>query len=205
MHDRRFDPAQAHKLEDPERLTFMPPEEVLSALHLSPGMTVADIGAGTGYFAIPMAKAVQPAGRVYAVDLEPTMLRLLDEKLGAPSAPDNITLVQGDAAQTSLPDELCDVLLVANVWHELEDQVEVLRELCRILKPQGRLAILDWRSDVPARAHGAPRTQTDPPGPPREHRIPAEKVLETLRSNKFSPVESVNVGAYSYLIIARRT
>jgi ubiquinone/menaquinone biosynthesis C-methylase UbiE len=202
MHERRFDPAQAHRLEEPERLTFMPPEEVVAALNLSPGVVVADIGAGTGYFAVPLAIAVRPKGRLYAVDIEPAMLKRLDEKLGAPSAPDNIKLVVGDAANTTLADATCDLVLLANVWHEVEDQPAVLGEVRRILKPNGRLAILDWRTDVPARPHGVPRTDADPPGPPREHRIPDSAVNETLRAHGWTDVKSIYVGLYSYLVTA---
>lgn len=204
MHDRRFDPAQAHRLEDPERLTFMPPEDVLAALQLSPGMTVADIGAGSGYFSLPIAMAIRAHGRLYAVDVEPSMLKLLDEKLGAPSAPDNIHLVEGEATSTNLPDGICDVALLANVWHELEDHAAVLAEMRRILKPHGRLAILDWRADVPARTHGAPRTESDPPGPPREHRIPDSAVAENLRAHGWSSIKTSHIGLYSYLATASR-
>lgn len=202
MHDRRFDPTQAHKLEDPGRLAFMPPEEVIAALALSRGMVIADIGAGTGYFAIPMAMAIGAAGRLYAVDVEPAMLKLLDEKLGAPDAPDNIYLVEGEATRTGLPDRVCDMILLANVWHEVDDHDAVLNEIIRILKTGGRLAILDWRTDVPARPHGAPRTDADPPGPPREHRIPESEVSNSLREHGFTDVRSAYVGLYSYLVIA---
>src|ERR1700745_3894965 len=98
-----FDPASAHKLENPERLTWMPPDEVITLLALESGNDVADIGAGTGYFALPMAKAVDP-GKVYAVDLQPEMLNLLRQKLSAPGAVRNVELVEGDASATTLRD-----------------------------------------------------------------------------------------------------
>lgn len=199
MHDRRFNPAQVHKLENPDRLTFMPPEEVVAALKLRVGSMIADIGAGTGYFAIPVAKAIGPRGLVYAVDVEPSMLRMLDEKLGAPDAPDNIRLVQGDAANTTLPDGKCDLALIANVWHEVEDHVPVLREMSRILKPGGCLAILDWRTDVPARSCTA-SSEDDQPGPPREYRIPEAQVSDTLRAQNWAGVDAVHIGLYSYLV-----
>lgn len=204
MHDRRFNPAEAHRLEDPERLIFMPPDDVVACLEMAPGMTVADVGAGTGYFTIPIAKAVQPGGRVYAVDAQTEMLRLLDAKLGAPSAPDNIVLVEGEAADTRLPQSACDRVLIANVWHELDDHDGVLREAARILKPEGRVAILDWRADVPARSHGAPRAEGDPPGPPQEHRIPETAVAEGLRNAGWRVITRANVGQYSYIVIAER-
>jgi SAM-dependent methyltransferase len=68
----------------------MPPDEVIDRLDLKPGMVVADIGAGTGFFALPFARAVAPAGMVWAVDLQPAMLKILEEKLHREGAPDNI-------------------------------------------------------------------------------------------------------------------
>jgi ubiquinone/menaquinone biosynthesis C-methylase UbiE len=203
MHDRMFPASEAHRLEDPERLIFMPARDVVAAMELAPGMTVADIGAGTGYFALPMALAVQPGGRVFAVDTQPEMLRLLDIKLGAPLAPDNITLVEGKASATSLDDSTCDRVLAANIWHELKDHAAVLAEFARILKPGGSVAILDWRSDVPARSAASPRSDGDPPGPPMEHRISAETVQQTLRDQRWSVLKTANSGLYSYLILAR--
>lgn len=204
MHDRRFDPAQAHRLEEPERLTFMPPEEVIAALGVSPGMMVADIGAGTGYFAIPIATAIGAAGTIYAVDVEPAMLRLLDEKLAAPSAPANIQIVPGEASDTTLASGIFDLALLANVWHEIEDRSAVLREMQRILKSGGRLVVLDWRDDVPARQQGASRTETDPPGPPREHRVAQSAVCAELEGQGWTVMDTAHVGLYSYLVIATR-
>ncbi len=97
-HDRVFKPSEAHRLEDPERRVWLPPEEVLCRLRLHAAATVADIGAGTGYFALPLAKHVQ---RVMAVDMQPEMLQLLREKLAQPGAPNNVDLVQGAAANTT--------------------------------------------------------------------------------------------------------
>ncbi len=71
MNDREFKHTEAHKLEDPERLKWLPPAEILAHLRLGPGMKVADIGAGTGYFSIPIARAVGALGHVFAVDLQP--------------------------------------------------------------------------------------------------------------------------------------
>jgi ubiquinone/menaquinone biosynthesis C-methylase UbiE len=187
-----FNPASAHKLEDPERLTWMPPGEIVAQLALDRGNNVADIGAGTGYFALPIAKAVAP-GLVYAVDLQPEMLKLLDQKLGAPGAPDNLHLVEGDAAATRLADGCCDVALLANMWHEIDEHAPVLREMARILKPRGRVVVLDWRPDVDR-----------PPGPPLEHRIPADDVRDTLEKNGWSVLSNQQVGTYSYLVIAAR-
>ncbi len=191
MNERTFSVANAHKLEDPERLTWLPPNEVINSLELRPGMAVADIGAGTGYFTLPIARAVRNGGTVHAVDFQTGMLEILGKKLLEPDAPTNILLVHGTASHTTLPDKCVDLVFIANVWHEVDDHLLVLKEATRVLRPGGRLAILDWRPDVER-----------PPGPPLEHRIAAGTVLQTLKLDGWNAERSGNVGRYSYLIIA---
>jgi len=191
MHDRVFDASQVHRLEAKERLLWLPPAEVLGWLELRPGMIVADIGAGTGYFAIPIARAVAPGGRVFAVDLQPELLEVLRGKLAKPDAPPNIVVLQGTASSTRLANGSCDLALLANVWHELDDDAAAVAELSRILKPGGTIAVLDWRPDVER-----------PPGPPLEHRLPAHQVQQFLQDHRKRVHAVRNVGQYSYLILA---
>lgn len=191
MQERRFKPSEAHRLEDPERLTWLPPAEILAGLTLNAGMDVADIGAGTGYFTLPIARVIAPLGQVFAVDVEPEMLQKLQQKLVSQHAPQNIVLVEGDATRTSLHDRSVDLVLMANLWHELDDYFGALREAGRILRSGGRMAILDWRPDVDR-----------PPGPPLEHRVPLGQVSEFLNSNSWSVKTASNIGRYSYLVTA---
>lgn len=192
MHDKRFDPSQAHKLEDPERLTWMPPQEIVQALDIAQGMTVADIGAGTGYFAIPMARAVGTQGKVLAVDVSEQMLQYLREKLSQPDGPKNIELSEAEATSSGLSTASCDLVFYGNVWHEIEDHLQALREASRLLRPEGRIAILDWSPDA-----------TRPPGPPIEHRIARLAVEKMVRDNAWPVLTSQAIGVYSYLVIAQ--
>jgi ubiquinone/menaquinone biosynthesis C-methylase UbiE len=193
MHDRVFKHTEAHKLEDPERLRWLPPAEVISQLCLSPGMKIADIGAGTGYFSIPMAQAVGVLGQVYAVDLQPEMLDLLREKLA--QAQENgrgsISLLQGDASRLPLPEHAVQVAFYANIWHEIENHDAAFDEALRVSVPGGKIAILDWRDDC-----------SPPPGPPRDHRISQEAVVAFLRTKGCRNVVSRNVGQFGYLVTA---
>ncbi|MFI5175134.1 MAG: class I SAM-dependent methyltransferase [Terriglobia bacterium] len=190
-NSRRFKPSEAHRLEDPERLLWLPPGDVLALLPLRPGMRVADIGAGTGYFALPIAREIGPSGRVLAVDVEPEMIARLKQKIESAGAPQNIELIEGEATNTRLPAAQVDLLLMANLWHELDDLEGALREANRLLHEGGRLAILDWRPDVDR-----------PPGPPLEHRIPPAEVKEFLESHGWRVERSSQVGRYSYFLLA---
>ena len=191
MHDRVFDPSQVHRLEATERLQWMPPGEILGWLELRPGVIVVDIGTGTGYFAVPIAQAIAPGGRIYAVDLQPELLEVLRGKLAKPDAPTNIVPLEGTASATGLADGSCDLALLANVWHELDDYAAAVDELTRILKPGGTIAVLDWRPDVER-----------PPGPPLEHRVPSRQVQDFLQDHGKRVHAVRNVGQYSYLILA---
>ncbi len=192
-NERTFHPSQAHRLEDPARLGWLPPGEVAGILGLAPGMKVADIGAGTGYFALPFARLLAPGGGVMAVDFEPDMLKLLRAKLEQPGAPANVELYQGAASMTGLPAACCDIAFLANVWHEISDPSAALAEAARILVPTGRLAILDWRHDA-----------SPPPGPPSAHRISVATVESTLAAAGWRTLHFGPTGAYSYLVVATR-
>ena len=125
MHDKRFPASQAERLDNPERLLWLPPAEVIGALAVHTGEAIADVGAGTGYFSLPLASAVGAAGKVYAVDGQSEMLARLKVKLSQAEFT-NIELIHAEAEQTGLPAFSCDLFFLANLWHEIEDRVAVL-------------------------------------------------------------------------------
>lgn len=188
LNDKRFNPSQAHRLDAPERLLWLPPAEILHALNLKAGENIADIGAGTGYFSLPMAKAVGNAGIVYAVDAQEEMLELLRRKRDHLLV-SNIHLIHAEADHTTLAQGCCDLVFMANVWHEFADRMVVLHEALWILKRPGRIALLDWRPNVEREA-----------GPPLEHRIAAAVAAAELRSAGFQHVTERNIGRYSWLV-----
>jgi ubiquinone/menaquinone biosynthesis C-methylase UbiE len=188
MHDKRFPASQAERLDNPERLLWLPPADVISALAVHTGEIVADVGAGTGYFALPLSIAVGAAGRVYAVDGESEMLARLKVKLDQ-MAFQNIELIHAEAEQTGLPASSCDLFFLANLWHEIEDRTAVLLEASRALKTGGRIAILDWRTDVEA-VHG----------PPLAHRIAPDDALREMQRSGFKETASGKIGKSSWLV-----
>ena len=131
-------------LDRPDRDAREQPERVLDSLHLTPQMTVADIGAGTGYFTLRLARRV---ARVLATDLQPQMLELLRARLGAIS---NVTLIQAGDHDAALPAGCCDVVLMVDVYHELADPPAIVAGIARALRPGGRLVLVEYRGEDPA-------------------------------------------------------
>src|ERR1039457_3152641 len=106
MLDRLFNAALAKRLGDIERLIWLPPDEVIAMLRVQPGDLVADIGAGTGYFTLPLAHAIGSKGKVWAVDAQTEMLSLLQEKLDLAGL-SNVQLVHAEGDRTEIPDAAC--------------------------------------------------------------------------------------------------
>jgi ubiquinone/menaquinone biosynthesis C-methylase UbiE len=188
MNDRLFNASLADRLDDPERLRWLPPAMVIGALAVQPGDSIIDIGAGTGYFSLPLAQAVAPLGLVYEVDCQAEMLGHLQFKLDKGSI-SNIRVINADADSTGLPNASCDLVFMAQVWHEFVDRSAVLREAKRIVKAGGRVAVLDWRPDVEPEH-----------GPPLHHRISASDAAADLQSAGFAEVTQSNIEKYSWLV-----
>ena len=135
-------------LERAERMEEERPDRVLAALELKPGMTVADIGAGSGYYSWRMAERVGARGAVYAVDVQPEMLALLQQQMSQRGAA-NVKPLLGTTADLRLPTGALDLALMVDVYHELEFPYEMLASIARALKPGGRLAFVEFRGNDP--------------------------------------------------------
>lgn len=147
-HEHRFDDPQrwARMFDDPARDAWQRPDEVVRALKLAPNADVADIGAGTGYFATRIARAI-PQGRVYAVDAEPAMVRHLGERV-AREGLRNVAPTQGRAGDSGLLTPV-DVALLVNTYHHIDARIAYFTGLKSALKPGARVAIIDFRPDSP--------------------------------------------------------
>jgi ubiquinone/menaquinone biosynthesis C-methylase UbiE len=134
-------------LERAERAQEERPDLLVKELHLTPGMTVADVGAGSGYLAKRMAPIVAP-GRVLAVDVQPQMVDLL-KSLAAQPGLGNIVPILGSPDDSRLPAESIDLAVMVDVYHELAYPYEVVRSIIAALKPGGRLVFVEYRGEDP--------------------------------------------------------
>src|SRR5258705_7044061 len=135
-------------LERPEREDEERPSLALPALKLKPGDTVADIGAGTGYYTRRLAKLVGDKGVVYAVDIQQEMLDLLTNKMARLNIR-NVKPVLGDLTDPKLPPASTDLAIMVDVYHEFDHPYEMAQALCRALKPGGRLVFVEFRGEDP--------------------------------------------------------
>jgi SAM-dependent methyltransferase len=138
--------AGAPWLERPERDREEHTTRALQLLLLEAGMTVADIGAGSGYFTERIAERVGPKGRVYATDIQRGMLDLIQQRLTRAKI-GNVTLVLGEPADPRLPPHAIDLALMVDVYHELWDPQAVLRHIRTALKPDGRLVLIEYKGE----------------------------------------------------------
>lgn len=188
MHQNSFEELLAH-FEDPERDRWQRPRAVLEALGDLSGKTVADIGAGSGYFAFRIAPH---AAKVIAIDIDQRFLDYIQEKnaaLEAPlpietrlAAPDDPKLAPGEA----------DVVLIVNTYHHIENRREYFSRVCKNLAAGGRLVVIDFfKKELPM-------------GPPPEIKLPAATVEKELRSAGFSEIRiDKSTLPYQYIVIAK--
>jgi ubiquinone/menaquinone biosynthesis C-methylase UbiE len=135
-------------LERAERMEEERPDRVLATLDLKPGMTVADVGAGSGYYSWRIAERVGAGGTVYAVDIQPEMVRLLQQQMTQRGAA-NVKAILGTSTDPRLPAATLDLALMVDVYHELEYPYEMLASITRALKPGGRLVFVEFKGNDP--------------------------------------------------------
>lgn len=135
-------------LERPEREDEEAPSKAIELLELKPGMVVADIGAGSGYYASRIAKRVGPAGHVYATDIQPGMIDILERRITSEGLA-NMSTILGSPDDPKLPARSIDMAIMVDVYHELQQPQIFLQRLKEALKPNGRLVLLEFRKEDP--------------------------------------------------------
>lgn len=175
-------------------IDFASPSAILSELNIAPGMAVADLGAGNGAFTVPLARMVGPQGRVYAVEIQRTLVESLAAQIGKTGL--SVQVLWGDLERlggTKIADKSCDMVIASNVFFMLENRSACISEIARILKPQGRVAVIDW-------SEGA-----DGIGPHPEM-VVTQAALETLfTAAGFAKQKEFAAGSHHYGLIFSRT
>lgn len=190
MHDG-FKNAEewAKAFDDPGRDAWQHPDEVVALLEVSAGMTVADVGAGTGYFVGRLVHAAGPGGTVIATDLEPDMIRYLGQRAGHEGWK-NVHPLQVTADDPGLGKAAVDRILVVDVWHHLGDRRAYAAKLAAALRPGGRIAVVDF--DEHARR-----------GPPPALRLAPAVILDELRSAGLTAALANETLPEQYVVIAQ--
>ena len=171
----------------PEREAEENAARMLTELRLEPGDVACDVGAGNGYHTLEMARMVAPKGRAIAVDIQPEMLRLLDQRAEAAHVT-NVQTLLGTSADPKLPAGTCDLILLSDVYHELADPAAMLGHLERALSPRGVLALLEFRAEDP----GVPIKP--------EHKMSRKQMLLELGASGFEEVRSFDELPWQHLM-----
>jgi len=189
VHHRFDDVARWVKVfDDPARDAWQKPDDLVAGLELANGATVADVGAGTGYFLPHLAAAVGPEGRVLGVDIERTLVTHMRERVRDAGlsqvevrlgAPDDPALIAGEV----------DVVLLVDTYHHIDGRVEWFQRLRRSVTPGGRLVVVDFKAgELPV-------------GPPPAHRIPKEQVDVELAEAGWRRVATPDLLPYQFVHI----
>ena len=171
---------------------LQPPDKVLGAIGVRPGMTVAEIGAGRGRYAVQLAVRVGPAGKVYAEDIDAAALDHLRQRCRRWRL-ENIEVILGDVTNPKLPPGQLDLIWIVSSYHHFDDPVALLRNARSALKPGGRLAIGEWISIHEPDRHG--HTSEDIIREVRSAGYALERIESFLKANNFliyifSPISS---------------
>lgn len=188
-HARLFPPEDLGLLEAPDRAIWQKPDEIMDALHIADGATVADVGAGAGWFTVRLARRVGPRGRVYAEDIQRPMLDAINYRVDREGLT-NVRTVLGTPEDPKLPDGL-DAVLIVDVYAEVANPVSLLSDVARALEPQGRLGIVDFTRE----GHG--------PGPPMDLRVDPAAVVRDARAAGLELVSHETFLPYQFLLVFR--
>ena len=177
-------------LERSEREQEEAPSKAIDALELKPGMVVADIGAGSGYYTSRLSKRLGATGRVYATDIQPGMIELLNRRV-ANEGLTNVTTILGAMDDPKLPPRSVDLAIMVDVYHELQQPQLFLQRLEDAFKPGGRLVLLEYRKE-------------DASVPILEvHKMSVAEVKAELEAEGFALERVINVLPWQHIIVLR--
>lgn len=168
--------------------SFMDPQKIVDSFGIDSGGIVADFGSGAGYFTLPLAKAVASKGKVFAVDILPSALEVVDKKAKMENLT-NIELVQADLEKensTKIMDSSVDFVVISNLLFQLENKANIFREAKRVLKSGGKLIVIDWTSGKIVL------------GPPEDNRVTADQIQIAAVISGFKQIKQWYPDAYHY-------
>ena len=189
-HGRLFPPQDLGLLEGPDRDKWQKPDQIMDALNIADGSTVADIGAGAGWFTIRLARRVGPRGMVYAQDVQREMLEAIRRRV-AKEGLENVHARLGRGSNPNLPASALDAVLVVDVYPEVEDRVTLLRNLGASLKANGRIGIVNYKP-----GKGGPG-----PAPDEGLRVDASVVEADARAAGLRVLSRETFLPYQYLLV----
>ena len=177
------------ELDSPQRMKLFRPIAALRSLGISKDMTVVDIGCGTGFFTLPLARIAGSKGNVFAADIAKEMLNEVRRRIKKNKLK-NVKVLLCEENKIPLNSKKVDYCLLSSVAHELENKALFFKELKRILRQEGRVGIIEWKKISSAL------------GPPLKERITLSAMRQTLVKNGFTIKKVLNLGSYNYGIVA---
>jgi ubiquinone/menaquinone biosynthesis C-methylase UbiE len=183
-----FDPKHIDALESEDRETWQNPEEIIELLVLKPSYVVADLGCGTGYFTIPLSRKVK---KVYGIDIQKEILTFLEQKIRKQNI-GNIETLLSTENEIPLQNESIDLLLSVNTLHEFRDKDAIVREMRRVLRADGRAAIIDFKKEDTGF------------GPPVSIRLSTEQAKQLFKRNGLTALKTHDL-KHHYLIVFGKT
>ena len=191
-HGKLFPPQDLGLLEGPDRDLWQMPGPIMDALGIAEGATVADIGAGGGWFTIRLARRVSPNGIVYAEDIQRQMLEATGRRVAREGLEAIVRTVLGTPDDPRLPAGALDAVLLVDTYHELENPVALLRNIARSLKPNGRVGVVGFKKDGLG------------PGPALEERADPDVVVRDAEAAGLKLVRRETFLPYQFLLVLGR-
>lgn len=181
---------------------FLSPEKTVEAFALKPGMIIADIGSGAGFYTFPIARVVGPKGKVFALDIRHEVLDLVKSRARS-GGMHNIDVLWVDLEKplsTSLQDGAVDGVLLANIFFQIKDKEALAEETARILKPGGYCYVIDWGDD----ARAVPEKAQPVIGPPLQLRFSKNEAQKFFADRRFVFRKEFSAGAYHYGLVFQK-
>lgn len=190
MNEKQFDPKKLEKLNNPNRLKDIPPDYVWDKLSMEKAETLVEIGAGTALFSIAFLQHTKQS-KIYACDISEVMIKWAKDNV-SPSYPIIIPIKTGEN-DVPLDDGIADLVFMICLHHELENPSLTVEESLRILKPDGKIFVIDWKKvDMPE-------------GPPEKIRVLPEQVKDQLVNTGFKQVEIYNELQKHFLVVGEKS